>query len=148
MKTILISAATATQLASFASINLGLPADYREGTATLVAKIRATGYDKDSIEVEDDSGTVAPKSAVAAQPAEKDKVTVLISASEAPGGSDDVFAAVNGSGMLIPRGKPVSIPYRYYEVLKNAVSTVYDPLPNGGMSEPRQVPQYPFSVIL
>ena len=33
---------------------------------------------------------------------------------------DDVFVAVNGVGMLVPRGKEVEIPRKYAEVLKNS----------------------------
>lgn len=33
---------------------------------------------------------------------------------------DDVFVAVNGVGMMVPRGKEVEIPRKYAEVLKNS----------------------------
>ncbi len=33
---------------------------------------------------------------------------------------DDVFVAVNGVGMLVPRGKEVEIPRKYAEVLRNS----------------------------
>ncbi len=33
---------------------------------------------------------------------------------------DDVFVAVNGVGMIVPRGKEVKIPRKYVEALKNS----------------------------
>lgn len=33
---------------------------------------------------------------------------------------DDVFVAVNGVGMIVPRGKEVEIPRKYAEVLRNS----------------------------
>ena len=65
------------------------------------------------------------------------------------GGSDDVQVGVNGSVMLVPRGKDVDIPYRYYEALKNAVADKYEMMPDGKSMNPvpRKVPAYPFQVV-
>lgn len=146
MKTININEATAPQLVAFAQTQLNI-----EGVSTslskaaIIAKIKAVGYDQDTIEVEDAS----PKaSAAAANGSEGRKmVTVYIPSSNEPGGQDPVPVSVNGSAMLIPRDQESPIPYEYYEALKNAVRQVYTPLPDGGMSPPKDVPAYPFSRV-
>ena len=76
-----------------------------------------------------------------------ERVRLQIHVQEKPGGSEPVQVGVNGKVMLIPRGKEVEIPWTYYEVLCKAVETHYDPLPDGGLSEPRFVPRYPHTLL-
>lgn len=147
MKTINITEATGPQLVAFAQNTLNI-----EGVSTsmakaaIIAKIRLTGYEADTIEVDDTPAkTVTP--AGSGDAAERKMVTIMIPSSNDPGGQDDVPVSVNGSAMLIPRDIEARIPFEYYEALKNATRLVYTPLPNGGMSEPKEVPAYPFSRV-
>lgn len=146
MKTININEATAPQLVAFAQTQLNI-----EGVSTslakaaIIAKIKAVGYDQDTIEIEDAS----PKASAPVSDGSEGRkmVTIMIPSSNDPGGQDDVPVSVNGSAMLIPRDIEAKIPFEYYEALKNATRLVYTPLPNGGMSEPKEVPAYPFSRV-
>ncbi len=74
-------------------------------------------------------------------------VVLMIHLQDKPGGKEPVPIGVNGRAMLVPRGEDVKIPYAYYEVLSKAIETHYDPLPGGGLSEPRFVPRYPHNVL-
>ena len=147
MKTINITEATAPQLVAFAQNTLNI-----EGVSTsmakaaIIAKIKAVGYDSDTILVEDSAPkTVTP--AGAGDVSERKMVKVIIQSSDAPGGQDPVPVSVNGSAMLIPRDVEAEIPFEYYEALRNAVRQHYTPLPDGGLSEPKDVPAYAFSKV-
>ena len=52
-------------------------------------------------------------------------VEIFIDRQEGAMGKEDVYAAVNGIGIRIPRGKPVQVKRKYVEVLKNSVQTQY-----------------------
>jgi hypothetical protein len=102
---------------------------------------------KEEIDVEDAPPTAKQVGAkpLGGEPVAPEKVKILIARTEDAGGDEPVPVGVNGPIMLVPRGEPVEIPYAYYEVLKNAVKDIYDPLPDGGMNPvPRKVPAYPF----
>lgn len=75
------------------------------------------------------------------------KVRVILNRSEEAGGSEPVQVGVNGKVMLVPRGEEVEIPVEYFEVLQNAVRHIFDPLKDGGLSEPRKVPMYPYQLL-
>lgn len=68
-----------------------------------------------------DGQTPAGKTPAADDP----KVTVVISEQPVPGGKRPVAVGHNGVFMLIPRGTPQVIPYRYFLVLRDAVETQY-----------------------
>lgn len=70
---------------------------------------------------------------------------IVVAASEGEGGDRDVYTRVNGVNFGIPRGKPVWVPERYVEALDHAVKDTYDAT-NNGLSEPRKVHNYPFSL--
>lgn len=53
--------------------------------------------------------------------------------------------SVNGRRMIIPRGEPVVIPYRYFRAIQDAIRTVFDDDGNGGQ-KPRDVPAHPYAV--
>jgi hypothetical protein len=142
MKTININEATGPQLVWFAQNALNIEGIRPNmSKAEMIAKIRAVGYDKDTIEVE--QVEEAKPKALAAD--SRETVRIVIPGSDTPGGSDPVPVSVNGSAMLIPRDEECEIPYPFYEALKNAVRQVYTPLPDGGISAPKNVPAYPFS---
>ena len=73
------------------------------------------------------------------------KVSLIINEQPGPGGKRDVFVSVNGSGMMIPRGEYVSVPYRYYLVLGNAILTHWEQEDDGELTA-HDVPNYPFQV--
>lgn len=147
MKKISVQEARASDLAAYAQTHLGLlDINYRIGKDAVLAEMAKAGFDGDEIEIDDAPAPVA--SAPADIPAQgEEKVTINIAAQEGPGGSEPVFVSVNGSAMLIPRGKDVPVPKRYYEVLRTATRMVYDPNPEGGLMPPREVPQYPFQRV-
>ena len=74
------------------------------------------------------------------------KVMITITEMPGAGGKRDVFVGVNGVGMMIPRGRPVVIPYRYFHALENATQTLYEQDEHTGEVISSDVPSYPFSV--
>lgn len=73
-------------------------------------------------------------------------VLVTIPEVEGPGGKRDVFVSVNGVAMLVPRGSPVPIPYRYYMALMCAVKQVHHQDEDTHEIITSEVPAYPMSV--
>ena len=148
-----IAKATHAELLTFARNTLGLnlaPKDTKRDT--LIAKIGAA-WVKDYILVPEAEAEVSqagqapqPQTAEQQEP-DREMVRIHIHTTEEAGGNEPVSVGVNGKVMRIPRGEDVDIPYTYYEVLKHAIAKKYDPLPDGGMSEAREVPMYPFQVI-
>lgn len=145
LKTIPINEATATQLAEFAVTNLGLDVTHRLGTAAIRAKMGATGFDKDTIEIEVPEVSAAKAPVEGAAP--RKYVEVMIATEERPGGAEPVPVGLNGRVMWIERAKPQRIPRDYYQVLMDAVKKVYDPNPEGGLMPARDVPTYPVSLL-
>lgn len=75
------------------------------------------------------------------------KIEILIAETPEPGGDRDVEVAVNGVAFIIKRNQWVAVPYRVFEVLKNAVQTVWTPKNDseGRLTpEKRDVYSYPF----
>lgn len=73
---------------------------------------------------------------------------VIIARSDKPGGDQPVPLSVNGIAMYVERGKEQDIPEEYFGVLRDAVQELRDAAPDGrGLSEPRFVPMYPYSVV-
>ena len=88
----------------------------------------------------------APGAALAPKDSSRDpRVTLIISRQDGPGGDRPVEVGVNGTLILIPRGEPSTVAYRYYEALKNAVQTVYEQTSDGDIIG-RDVHTYPFQV--
>ncbi len=73
-------------------------------------------------------------------------VIITIAEIEGPGGKRPVFTSVNGVAMLVPRGRPVPIPYRYYMDLLCAVKTVHHQDEETNEMISSEVPSYPMSV--
>lgn len=158
MKTINIADASAAQLRHFAGSRHGIDVPDVLGRDKVIAKLRAVGFEGDTIEVEEDA---APVIAVVLDPngnepgtdtpAEFDParrmVKIIIPAQDDAGGSDPVYLSVNHKAMLIARDTVSLIPYCYREALKHAQKAVYTAAPNGGLSAARMVPQYPFSDV-
>ncbi|MCA0276250.1 MAG: hypothetical protein LCH86_09610 [Proteobacteria bacterium] len=149
MKQISIDEATATQLAVFANVNLGLDVQFRQGCAAIKAEMAKVGYNKDYIEVEDDPAPKATKAVTAGETSGK-KITIMIPNQETPGstmGKEAVPVGVNGKVYLIKRGVPVDVPEAVVAVLKNANKVQYDRGPNGEPINPTLVPTHPFSIL-
>ena len=147
MKQIPIHDASATQLAEFATKNLGLDVNFRMGAAAIRAALSTAGYDETFITVEEPEAAPAPVSATADPAKPRKYVEVLIAAEDKPGGSDPVPVGLNGRVMWIERAKPQRIPLDYYRVLMDAKKKVYDPNPAGGLMPPREVPTYPATLL-
>ncbi len=161
-KTVPWDEATLHELKMFAAQVLGMMTMPNIGETTLRAKIRqAYNGENITIMVEETAAPAdAPKDAPiptsdasvvgkalrGSSAALDPKVKITITEVEEAGGKRPVFVGVNGVGMLIPRGRPVDIPYRYYDALKNAIKRVHvqDETTNEIISS--DVPSYPFSV--
>lgn len=154
MKKVATEKATLEQLRAFAVSTLGIEINPNCNRLSALAQVQQS-WDKPEIDVDDEApAPVAKKAAakVADKPAAKGrvrKVTVIIHATNEPGGADRVPLAVNGKAMLVERVIEQELPEHFYEVLQNAVQKLHDPLPDGkGYNPiPRLVPLYPHSVI-
>lgn len=145
---IAIDKATATQLATFANITLGLDVTFREGVNKIREKMEAVGFDKDEIEIEDAPAESQVK-ASAVPPAPEGKrrmVTINIPKQAGPGGGRPVPVGVNGRVALIKRAEWVEVPEEYVGVLENAKTIQYDKDENGSPCNPQLVPKHPYSV--
>lgn len=145
MAKINIADATATQLAEFASVDLGIPdLNPRIGKDTILARMSQAGYSDTTIEVE-----AAPlaKAPAGGAPASGEKMTILIAVQDGPGGSEPVPVGVNGQIMVIPRGKPVDVPKAYVHALSNANRAHWETNSNGELTTMRFVPTHPFSIL-
>lgn len=76
----------------------------------------------------------------------KGRVWVMVDATD-----NDVVpykeVAVNGENMLIPIGKPVSIPVRYFEAMCNAIVRTPIVTRENEITGWREIPAFPFSVL-
>lgn len=161
--------ASHADLYAYASLTLGLPVTESTPKKDLIAQISATGCK--SIPVSDEEPAAAPaKPAPVAQmtasaiapfdPMAQDLtpeqrklrdaqiVNLFISKQTGvPGGDEDVPMIVNGSLMLLPRGKPIDVRWPYFYALTKAVQEIFEPMADGGIpSKGNEVPLYPFSV--
>lgn len=157
MTKIKIEDASLDQMRQFATEVLGMDVAPQTNSPTLRAKI-AQAWDGDHIEVDGEvgpSGRLVKPAAPATKPtghqitavsAKGDPVVMLV-ISEQPGKGGDrpVPVGVNGVAILIPRGAPQPVPWRYYQALCSAVQTVYEQLDDMTIIA-KQVPCYPVTV--
>jgi hypothetical protein len=164
--------ASNADLFAFASLTLGLPVSAQTPRKDLIAQISAAGYT--TVPAQEDAASASSPAAPAAAPAtqmtasaaepfdsmaqdltpEQRKrrdaqiVNLIISKQTGvPGGDEDVPMIVNGSLMLLPRGKPIDVRWPYFYALTKAVQEIFEPMPDGGIpSKGNEVPLYPFSV--
>ena len=157
-KTVPWDEATLDELKMFAAQVLGMSVHPNIGEDKLRGKIRMA-YPGESITImvledEDDKAADAPvapsegdgKALRGASAAGDPMVTITIAETDSAGGKRPVFVGVNGVGMLIPRGKQVDIPYRFYLALTNAIKTTYEQDEATGEIVSSDVPSYPFGV--
>jgi hypothetical protein len=141
-----ITAATASQLAEFASVHHGIDIDHRRGRDAILAALATVGFTGTEIEVSEPKTAVAPNPAVTPQTARKYR-RIMIPNQNEPGGKDPVPVGVNGVVALIKRGVPVDVPAEYVHVLENAKKVVYEKDENGRPVRPQEVPTHTFSEL-
>lgn len=75
-------------------------------------------------------------------------VNITVDLREGEGGNRPIEPAVLGKTMLIPRGIPVDVPYRYYDALRKAERTTYTQAPMGSDVDliPTHTLTHPFTV--
>lgn len=159
-----IEDATDDQLREFASLVLALDSTKLGNRQTMLGLIQAA-WPQDFItkQVEVDAlGQVQDQKSVqdilpqqrlrGSIDEDEPRVTVRIMQTEMPGGRDPVPIGVNGVTVVAQRNMDVSMPYRFYLALLNAVRTVVDQIPDP--SNPRmretieiQVTNYPVTVV-
>jgi hypothetical protein len=162
MKRVPMAEATEAQLREFAQNVLGLAIDHKTKGDKRRAAIGRAWPNQDHILVAD---TAPPAEAPApaldinhtAVPATKamvdrtsgldPKVKINISREAGPGGDRAVPVSVNGVAMVIPRGEDVTVPYRFYLALRNAITTLVEQDPNTLEEFRRDTPSYPFQVV-
>lgn len=120
------------------NIELGTPQPPRKIRAEVISDGSA---DSDGLDSED----------VPFAPAEKpdrgdELIPIMIQISDKEGGQRPVPVAVNGTAILIPRGKPCEVKRKYVEVLAHAIEqhAVLDD--QGRIIGMREVHAYPFSI--
>ena len=160
-KTVPWGEATLAELKMFASGVLGMSLGPNIGEETLRAKIRQA-FHGDSLTImvldgEDEPVVADAPAAPSEAPAQgkalrgsssvnDPKVKITITEAEGAGGKRPVPVQVNGVQMLLPRGRPIDIPYRYYDDLCKAIKTVYEQDETTQEVIATDVPSYPFSV--
>lgn len=150
--------ATRKQLREFATERFGIPLANFDHSKVIIAKLQQAGWDKDYIEVRDDSAALrapgAPSEAPApAKPVDIDArdnewFEIVIPVSDAPGGGEPVFVSVNGVGQYIERGKSQWVRRPYIEALEHAKQTLYRQEPDMKTPpEPYEALTYPFQIV-
>lgn len=152
MSRIPVSEATPTQLAAFATSNLGLDGvSHTLGRDKILAKMTAVGFSDDEIDVPDvkvptaQIASMVGGSVDAAVP--RRMVRIMIPVQTEPGGKHPVVVGVNGRVARIERGKEVDVPEEYVHALSLAAKTVFDKDENGSPVNPTSVLTHPFSII-
>lgn len=143
-----IADATATELAEFAKVQFGIEGvRHTMGKEAILAKLATVGFAADEITVDAPQAPAAPRPVKAEDIGSAEMVRILISEQDGAGGSEPVFVAVNGRGILIPRGKEHPVRKPFVEALQNATRRV--PIMGGDsqITGWREVPQYPFQVL-
>lgn len=146
-KTIQIKDATPKQLRDFGTIVYGMELNGRENRGQMLNKLEEVGFVGGSIdiEVEDAGADVLRPGMAGAEVVGAEKVNITIHTVEGPGGDEPVKVSVNGSAMLIPRGKPVDIPKPYFNVLSDAKQSIPIVNRDGAIEGYRDRHAYPFS---
>ena len=142
------------EMARYCRVVQNMPAETTGSRTKMMAGLAAIGIKADTL-VDIPAAAAAaptPTPAVAEMTGKDPEEFVLINlhASEMPGGQEPVFVGVNGVPIWIPRAQPVRIRRKFMAALSHAVRTVHDPdhsNPLGGTLPPRDVPDYPFTVL-
>jgi len=165
-KTVKIPIADASddQLREFASLVLALDATKLGDRGAMLGLIQAAWpqeYITRQVQV-DEQGNVQDQNVVqeilpqqrlrGSIDEDEPRVTVRIMQTEMPGGRDPVPLGVNGVTVVAQRNMDVSMPYRFYLALLNAVRTVVEQIPSPDNPRMRdtieiQVTNYPVTVV-
>lgn len=153
-----IADATAEELRTFAQVALGLEIEGTENRNVVLSRMRDAGHNPDAegyrIATFDRPDPVRKDQATDGRewredPGHKDGGrwyhAINIAAAPVEGGDRAVPVRVNGRTMLIPRGKRVMVPEEYVEAIRNASETIWN-MTEHGLSDPREVPSYPYAV--
>lgn len=156
--------ATLLELKMFAAQQLGMSTHPSIGEETLRSQIRQA-FSGDTMNImvppddeDDGQASDAPvpppetpndgKALRGTSASHDPKVKITIAEVEGAGGKRPVYSGVNGVSFLVPRGRPVDIPFRYYEALLKAVKTLHEQDPDTDEIISTDVPSYPLSVNL
>ena len=142
-----INAASATQLAEFASVRFGIDIDHRKGRDAILAKLSLVGFSGTEIDIADPKAPASIASQTIVAAGARRMVRILIPNQNEPGGKDPVPVGVNGVIAVIKRGVEVDVPEEYVHVLTNAQKVQYDRNEHGRPINPTLVPTHPFSII-
>lgn len=142
---------TDAEMTRYCKVVQNMPDEMLGNRTKMMAGLAAIGIKADTL-VDVPAGDAHAPQPVASRPTGGDPeefVIINIHASEMPGGQEPVFVSVNGIPIWIPRAQPVRVRRKYADSLRLAVRTVHDPDPGplGGTLPPREVPDYPFSVL-
>ncbi len=150
-----ISEATRDELLSYARLALGMQdlAGNISRDAVLSHVVTALGSADATIEVATPDAPslqagIAPGAATPprAAPADEPMVSLTIHEGRDEDGKRPVFVAVNGRGILLPRGQKITIKWKYFHVLENAVQTHFSPNLSTGEVTETSAPLYPYNV--
>lgn len=139
--------ANATEVAEFAKVHFGLEGvRHTMGKDKILAELAKVGFSADEITVEAPQAPASPKSDKVDY-GSAERIRIFINEQDGPGGSDPVFLAVNGRGILVPRGKEAVVRKPYVEVLQHAVKRI--PIKNAQelITGWREVPMYQYQIL-
>ena len=146
-----IEQASAEEVREFARIAFGLDIASGAHKTTVMAQLEAVGYISDEITIYDPTQPTQSTATAGTVKNEqgKDCYRILIPEEDKAGGQEPVPVSVQGSAMLVPRGKPCLVPVAYVEALQNAVSYFYERSegPLGGIGRRREVPAIPYQIL-
>lgn len=167
MQRILIADATPTQLSKFATEYLSLPnCNLQKGKIVLAENIRASGYDRDYIELPHEAPTNMPAAmpnpadsetyvkpsgnggATDADRKAEEYVVIQIAPGDPndPGANRPVFVSVNTRGIYIPVGDDVCVKRKFYTALRRAIKS-QPVLRDGKIVGSRDVPLHSVSFV-
>lgn len=141
-KQILIQNANKAQLRAFAE-DYGLTIHNFDNADVIITKLREAGWDHPFVlEVTEKKAEAKKAGGAISEP----MVKIYIHKGTGRGGERPVFVAVNGKGILIPRGSIESVKLRYFNALDVAVETQYFTDPVTNELDARDIHSYPFQV--
>lgn len=150
MQKIALKSAGPAQIEEFARVKLGLDTAAATNRAKLLALLAEAGYDKDFIEIDEDTPVPLTRQNVEIEKGAgldpNRKVRIMLHVDQSPGGDEPYPVLVNGRRMDIPRGEIVEVPYAYVHVLENARGVGYEPTETEGLGRAREYQRIPFSV--
>jgi hypothetical protein len=162
MPEIALAKANKTQLLAKAA-EMNLEVSTSATNAELIEAIKAGGGG-DVIEVTRETPLISPvdedhtpTNMAKTKPTEEEKAddkeagysSVTLTIGEQEGEPDQVALHCNGQCLLVPRGESVTIPRKYFEVLRNAKKTIFKVGTEKGeaaLSEPKDVPRFNYVV--